>query len=93
MDRYDNFMYGFLLGQSYLSDLPFNIIFVLMNYNIHADVQFLKQAVEQVIECRQILKYTYVLGHYLKDNTSEKELYEHHQVTKQIDCRSWLSHY
>jgi len=43
------------------------------------DVQFLKQAVEQVIECRRILKYTYVLGHYLKDNTTEKELYEHHQ--------------
>ena len=43
-------------------------------------MQFLKQAVEQVIECRRILKYTYVLGHYLLDNTSEKELYEHHQV-------------
>lgn len=35
---------------------------------------------EQVIECRRILKYTYVLGHYLLDNTTEKELYEHHQV-------------
>jgi hypothetical protein len=26
-----------------------------------------------------VLKYTYVLGHFLKDGTSEKELYEHHQ--------------
>lgn len=43
------------------------------------DVQFLKQAVEQVIECRRVLKYTYVLGHFLKDGTAEKELYEHHQ--------------
>jgi len=43
------------------------------------DVQFLKQAVDQVIECRRILKYTYVLGHYMRDNSSEKELYEHHQ--------------
>ena len=34
---------------------------------------------EQVIECRHILKYSYVLGHYMKDHTSEKELYEHHQ--------------
>lgn len=43
------------------------------------DVQFLKQAVEQVIECRRVLKYTYVLGHFLKDGTAGKELYEHHQ--------------
>ena len=43
------------------------------------DVQFLKQAVEQVIECRRVLKYSYVLGHYLPDHTMEKELFEYHQ--------------
>jgi len=43
------------------------------------DVQFLKQAAEQVIECRRILKYTYVLGYFLEDNTPEKQLFEHHQ--------------
>ena len=43
------------------------------------DVQFLKQAVEQVIECRRVLKYTYVLGYFLKDGTQEKSLFEHHQ--------------
>lgn len=43
------------------------------------DVQFLKQAVEQVIECRRVLKYTYVLGYFLKDLTQEKRLFEHHQ--------------
>lgn len=43
------------------------------------DVQFLKQAVEQVIECRRVLKYTYVLGFFLVDGTSSKQLFEHHQ--------------
>jgi hypothetical protein len=28
-------------------------------------VQFLKQAAEQVIECRRVLKYTYSLGNPL----------------------------
>lgn len=40
------------------------------------DVQYIKQATDQVIECRRVLKYTYVLGYFL---TSEKELFEHHQ--------------
>jgi ariadne-1 len=43
------------------------------------DVQFLKQAAEQVIECRRILKYTYVLGFFLVDGTPIKQLFEHHQ--------------
>eukprot|EP00600_Ochromonadales_sp_CCMP1393_P003405 CAMPEP_0174990518 /NCGR_PEP_ID=MMETSP0004_2-20121128/21372_1 /TAXON_ID=420556 /ORGANISM="Ochromonas sp., Strain CCMP1393" /LENGTH=664 /DNA_ID=CAMNT_0016244147 /DNA_START=79 /DNA_END=2073 /DNA_ORIENTATION=+ len=43
------------------------------------DVQFLKQAAEQVIDCRRVLKYTYVLGFYLDDSTGEKQLFEHHQ--------------
>lgn len=43
------------------------------------DVQFLKQAVEQVIDCRRVLKYTYVLGYFLRDHTQEKRLFEHHQ--------------
>lgn len=43
------------------------------------DVQFLKQAAEQVIDCRRVLKYTYVLGFTLKDGSAEKQLFEHHQ--------------
>mmetsp|Transcript_205 Transcript_205/g.189 ORF Transcript_205/g.189 Transcript_205/m.189 type:complete len:508 (+) Transcript_205:201-1724(+) len=43
------------------------------------DVQFLKQAVEQVIDCRRVLKYTYVLGFFLLDATAEKQLFEYHQ--------------
>jgi len=43
------------------------------------DVQFLKQAAEQVIDCRRVLKYTYVLGFFLPDGSPEKQLFEHHQ--------------
>ena len=43
------------------------------------DVQFVKQATEQLIDCRRVLKYTYVLGYFLKDSTAEKLLFEHHQ--------------
>lgn len=43
------------------------------------DVQFLKQAAEQVRDCRRVLKYTYVLGYFLRDRTAEKQLFEHHQ--------------
>lgn len=45
----------------------------------YADVQFLKSAAELVITCRRVLKYTYVLGYFLPDNTPEKQLYEYHQ--------------
>lgn len=34
---------------------------------------------EQLIECRRVLKYTYVFGYYLQEGTSRKTLFEHHQ--------------
>jgi len=40
------------------------------------DVQYIKQATDQVVECRRVLKYTYVLGYFL---ASDKDLFEHHQ--------------
>lgn len=43
------------------------------------DVQFLRQAVEQVIDCRRVLKYTYALGYFLQDGSPEKHLFEHQQ--------------
>ena len=43
------------------------------------DSAFIIEAIEQLISCRRMLKYTYVLGYYLSDNTPEKELFEHHQ--------------
>jgi len=43
------------------------------------DVEFLRQAVEQVIDCRRVLKYTYALGYFLQDGSPEKHLFEHQQ--------------
>mmetsp|Transcript_16792 Transcript_16792/g.26193 ORF Transcript_16792/g.26193 Transcript_16792/m.26193 type:complete len:577 (+) Transcript_16792:125-1855(+) len=51
------------------------------------DVQFLKTATEQLIECRRVLKYTYTFAYYMHSpaNTnnpnmeSQKERFEHHQ--------------
>jgi ariadne-1 len=50
-----------------------------VNHSSWVEVQFLKDVVEQVITCRRLLKYTYVLGFFLKDKSSEKELFEYHQ--------------
>jgi hypothetical protein len=33
----------------------------------------------KVIDCRRVLKYTYVLGFFLRDLSAEKQLFEHHQ--------------
>jgi ariadne-1 len=45
------------------------------------DVEFLKTANEQLVECRRVLKYTYVFAYYLTDETKalQKERFEHHQ--------------
>ena len=43
------------------------------------DVQFLKHAAEQVIDCRRVLKYSYALGYFLENSSLEKQLFEHHQ--------------
>ena len=43
------------------------------------DVQFLKEATEQLIELRRVLKYTYVYAFYLTD-TNAKTLFEHNQA-------------
>jgi ariadne-1 len=41
------------------------------------DLQFLRQAVLLVIECRRVLKYTYILGYFLTG--AAKQLFEYHQ--------------
>ena len=45
------------------------------------DVEFLKAAVEQLIECRRVLKYTYTFAYYLTDKSKQmqKERFEYHQ--------------
>jgi ariadne-1 len=44
------------------------------------DVEFLKTANEQLVECRKVLKYTYVYSYYMNPaNTMQKERFEYHQ--------------
>jgi len=44
------------------------------------DVEFLKTANEQLVECRKVLKYTYVYAFYMNpSNKMQKERFEHHQ--------------
>ena len=46
-----------------------------------SDVEFLKTANEQLVECRRVLKYTYTFAYYLTDETKklQKERFEYHQ--------------
>jgi len=42
------------------------------------DVQFIEQAVEQLIDCRRVLKYTYAFAYYLPSGP-QKDLFEYNQ--------------
>ena len=45
-----------------------------------SDVEFLKTANEQLLECRRVLKYTYVFAYYFDSKlTMQRERFEHHQ--------------
>mmetsp|Transcript_26289 Transcript_26289/g.46378 ORF Transcript_26289/g.46378 Transcript_26289/m.46378 type:complete len:501 (+) Transcript_26289:292-1794(+) len=45
-----------------------------------SDVEFLKTANEQLVECRRVLKYTYVFAYYMNPSAMmQKERFEHHQ--------------
>ena len=43
------------------------------------EVQYLLRAVDQVINCRRVLKYTYAVGFLLPEGSAEKELLEYQQ--------------
>ncbi len=43
------------------------------------DVQYVMDAVETVVACRRVLKYTYVIGYYLPEKSQEKLLFDRHQ--------------
>jgi len=42
------------------------------------EVSFLEAAIEALLECRRVLKHTYIFGFYMEDG-SEKRLFEHLQ--------------
>lgn len=45
-----------------------------------SDVEFLKIANEQLVECRRVLKYTYVFAYYMDGrNKMQRERFEYHQ--------------
>ena len=46
---------------------------------VQQDVQVIKEAAEQVIACRRVLKYTYVIGYYMDEADPTKQLFERHQ--------------
>jgi ariadne-1 len=48
-----------------------------------ADVAFLASATEALLDCRRILKYTYVYGYYMSDGPGMR-LFEHLQ--EQLEC-------
>lgn len=43
------------------------------------DAQGIRDAAEQVILCRRVLKYTYVIGYYMEDSAINRQLFERHQ--------------
>ena len=45
---------------------------------VWTDVEFLKAANEQLVECRKVLKYTYTYGYYLQD-LEKRQRFEYHQ--------------
>lgn len=42
---------------------------------------------EKLVECRRVLKYTYVFGYYLPEGSARKRLFEHHQVSSMHAAR------
>ena len=39
------------------------------------------------MECRKVLKYTYVYGYYLPDDCQERELFEYVYLLSAVCCR------
>jgi ariadne-1 len=50
-----------------------------------AELEFLKQGLQEVIRCRQVLKWTYAYGFYLKD-LKMKDLFEFQQENLEKNC-------
>jgi len=44
-----------------------------------SDIDFIGEGINQLIECRNVLKYTYIHGYFLPNETSEKNMFEHLQ--------------
>jgi ariadne-1 len=49
------------------------------------ELNFLSEALEEVIKCRKVLKWTYVFGYYI-ENGKEKNLFEFLQEKLEENC-------
>ena len=78
-ERYNNHYNAQKLCSKQLPDIEIKMqqLHDIKQYPI-GEVQFLKEAADQVIMCRRILKYTYSFGYYL-GRGNEKNLFEHLQ--------------
>mmetsp|Transcript_15672 Transcript_15672/g.26277 ORF Transcript_15672/g.26277 Transcript_15672/m.26277 type:complete len:535 (-) Transcript_15672:219-1823(-) len=56
----------------------------LQGYSEDNDMRFLRDAADQVIKCRRILMYTYVMGYFLPDSARNKQLFERHQEMLEV---------
>lgn len=74
--RFDTHNKSMIIGQKSLVDIDKKMerLQEEKGYKL-GEVIFLKETSLQVIECRRVLKWTYVLGYYL-DKGPEKELFE-----------------
>ena len=73
--RYHNHHNSMKFAQKIREKMNQKMMNIHKNYH---DVLFLKDCIEQVFVCRQVLKYTYVYAYYL-DNDRQRHLFEHLQ--------------
>jgi len=78
-ERYNNHLKAQKLAKQQLPEAEhkMQLLHDVKHYPI-GELEFLREGAEQVIECRRVLKCTYVFGYYLEAG-SEKNLFEHLQ--------------
>jgi len=77
--RYQNHQQSFLLEDKLMGKAQ-KIMQELTDKGISwIDVQFIKQATQSLMECRNMLKYTYVYGHYLPKQVN-RSIFEYLQA-------------
>ena len=63
-----------------LNDLENKVQRIHDHFGFNVDeLQFLKEAMIQILDCRRVLKWTYVFGYYLADTAPSKPLFEYLQ--------------
>lgn len=50
------------------------------------ELEFLNEAILEIVRCRQVLKHTYTFGFYSNMTTQQKNLFEHQQMLLEEAC-------